>query len=924
MAGVGLMWIAPAASADGDALVSEIHYAGGDDADFVELEGPQGTDISGWVLGSITRGDRPHTADHVVTVPDGTVIPESGALAIDVPITNSTTGGYGSSVFAVDAAGELMDFWTIGFRPDSNGGVDGGSTAGDSALLPEAVRGESARPTDVTAASGSQSIQLVDGEWVSSSPTKGARNGDDGQPGQPGVPDEDTHTIAEIQGEGAESALVGQTVTTSGVVTAAYPVGGFDGYYIQTAGSGGDTDLTERTASDGIFVYSPQTAGSVEVGDHVRVAGEVEEHFGLTEIVVGAEGLEISDEPAAAVKPIEFELPATDEDREPFEGMVVSPVDGYVVSDTYALGGWGTNAFGSIGLGLGGPLLQETDVARPGTPEYDEVVADNAARAVTLDDGQSARTSSDQEVPYLTADTPVRTGVELTFVDDVIFDYRFQWNFQPTRPVNGDASDIVLFDGGDTRDRNEQPAEVGGDVGIATFNVLNYFTTLGVDLDGCTAYTDRDGNPLTVRGGCDARGAWDQENLDRQEAKIVAAINALDADVVALQEIENSARFGKDRDAALAALVDALNEDAPDTWAYAESPDQVPAPEDEDVIRNAFIYKPDAVEPAGDSAILIDDSAFSNAREPLAQQFTVRETGYSFIGIVNHFKSKGGDCSDDIPEGCHNADRVAQAESLVEFAEDVATEAGTDDVFLIGDFNAYGQEDPIHVFREAGYTDLATEFAAGTTYVFDGKVGSLDHVLASSSVLDGELVRGVDVWNINSVESVLMEYSRYNYFASELFEPGTVWRASDHDPILVGIGPEDGGGDPGDETGDDDGSEGGTDGGAESGDDGGADDGSDAGSESGLESGGDAGTDVGAEDGGDNGADDDGNGDGGIGDDGSGHDGGGTDDGTGADGDLPDTGSGISTGLMIAGMIGLAGGAGLYGWSRRSGAPSRA
>ncbi|MGL1622439.1 hypothetical protein ACSTG8_23645, partial [Vibrio parahaemolyticus] len=67
---------------------------------------------------------------------------------------------------------------------------------------------------------------------------------------------------------------------------------------------------------------------------------------------------------------------------------------------------------------------------------------------------------------------------------------------------------------------------------------------------GCTStYKDRAGNPITAdkcpNNG--PRGAANDENLQRQQAKIVAAINGLGADVVSLEEIENSAQFGKDR-----------------------------------------------------------------------------------------------------------------------------------------------------------------------------------------------------------------------------------------------------------------------------------------------------------------------------------------------------------------------------------------
>ena len=94
------------------------------------------------------------------------------------------------------------------------------------------------------------------------------------------------------------------------------------------------------------------------------------------------------------------------------------------------------------------------------------------------------------------------------------------------------------------------------------------------------------------------------------------------ADVVSLEEIENSAKFGQDRDAALATLVDALNERAgADEWAFVPSPAVQPPLGEQDVIRLAFVYKPAAVEPVGGSEILVGSTAFGNARQPLAQEF---------------------------------------------------------------------------------------------------------------------------------------------------------------------------------------------------------------------------------------------------------------------------------------------------------------
>ena len=76
------------------------------------------------------------------------------------------------------------------------------------------------------------------------------------------------------------------------------------------------------------------------------------------------------------------------------------------------------------------------------------------------------------------------------------------------------------------------------------------------------------------------------------------AINTVDADVVSLEEIENSVQFGKDRDDAISKLVDALNADAGSTrWAYVPSPApaDLPALSEQDVIRTGFIYNPSTI-----------------------------------------------------------------------------------------------------------------------------------------------------------------------------------------------------------------------------------------------------------------------------------------------------------------------------------------
>ena len=68
--------------------------------------------------------------------------------------------------------------------------------------------------------------------------------------------------IAEIQGTGDVSPFAGQNVKTSGVVTASYPTGGLNGFYLQTPGT--DTpDASDASSSTAGPAASPPTRPSV-------------------------------------------------------------------------------------------------------------------------------------------------------------------------------------------------------------------------------------------------------------------------------------------------------------------------------------------------------------------------------------------------------------------------------------------------------------------------------------------------------------------------------------------------------------------------------------------------------------------------------------------------------------------------------------
>ena len=287
-------------------------------------------------------------------------------------------------------------------------------------------------------------------------------------------------TIAEIQGAGAASPLAGSSVTTRGKVTATFPTGGFAGFYLQTPGTGGDLTPANHTASDAVFVYAPSAVAGVQIGDYVEVTGDVAEYYGMTQLnVAGSAAVTKLTEAVPEVKATGFTLPADETFRESLEAMLLTPQGPVTVADNYSL-----NQYGEIGLAGGTtPLEQPTAVAPYGSAEYTATVAANAARGIKLDDGASTNflkdaTNKALPLPYMTTADHVRVGAPVTFKTNVVLSYaNSSWKFQPLTqltPANADTVQPAGF--GATR--AETPSAVGGNLKLASFNVLKTFCQL--------------------------------------------------------------------------------------------------------------------------------------------------------------------------------------------------------------------------------------------------------------------------------------------------------------------------------------------------------------------------------------------------------------------------------------------------------------
>ena len=605
--------------------------------------------------------------------------------------------------------------------------------------------------------------------------------------------------IHDIQSIGAASPMAGNSgVTIEGVVvgdfqdTTAEPPNELNGYFVQEEDAAVDAD---PNTSEGIFVFegaNPTSPPVINVGDTVRVTGTVIE-FGdvaggtLTELTT-LTSVQVCAGPSGAVSSATINLPVSSlDDYEKFENMAVNFPQELTVTEVFTLG-----RFGEVLLAADGRLWVPTHEAEPGAPAA-AVEAANILRSITLDDGLTNQNPDPviYPAPGLSALNTLRGGDTTTGLTGVMHfldtteDYRVQptgtvtWNHENPRPADAPA--------------------VPGSLKVVGSNTLNYFITIDPDSNDNDNFTadnvcgpNYDGN---TANGMECRGADSANEFTRQHDKLINMLVELDADIVGLNELENNAAASPandDNDPVLESIVDALNAqlgagtyDFIDTGAIGG-----------DAIKVGMIYKPASVTPIGSFNVLTSayDPDFIDTRNrPVLAQTFEDNNGGVFTVAAAHLKSKGSDCGgapDDQPDsggGNCNGTRTRAAEVMVAWFAEPTVNNGDPDILLVGDLNSYAKEDPIDVFVNAGYVDLAATLTNPYSYVFDGEWGYLDYGMASPTLYPQ--VAGVAEWHINADEPIALDYNTEFKSAGQVtsFYDDAPFRVSDHDPILVGL-----------------------------------------------------------------------------------------------------------------------------------------
>jgi len=595
-------------------------------------------------------------------------------------------------------------------------------------------------------------------------------------PPPPPLGDTDVTAIYDVQGSGAASPLVGQSVTIEGVVIGDFQDNDADttrnlgGFYLQNSPDG------DVATSDGVFVFDGSDPSvDVKTGNVIRVQGTVNEYFGETQ--VSASSVSVSGtgtiQPVSVMLPTESTITNSDgyliADLERYEGMLVYFPQTLTVSQSRQL-----ERFGELLLSEGGRQYAYTNQNSPDVAGYQAHIETLVARRIVLDDGR--RLNNATPVPYLNAGTSVdyslRLGDEITGMTGVLR-YSSGGDSAGTDSYRLMPTIEPLFESVNAR---ESAITVAGSLRISSFNLNNFFSTIDGGQDNC--------GPT---GNLVCRGADSAEELQRQLVKIVNALEIINADIFGLVELENNV------DESLQSLVNSLNASiGSEAFAYVDA-----GTIGNDAIKVGLLFKTSSVRLRGGFAILDSavDPRFDDRRNRpvLIQTFEQISSGELLSVAVNHLKSKGSSCASSGDPGLNDGQgncsktRTSAVTAIVDWLASDPTASGDSDILVIGDPNAHAHATAISTFVEAGYQDLADANIGYQSYSFEfnGQSGALDHALASTSLV--QQVTDVVEWHINADEPRVLNYDLEYGRDPGLFDATTPYRGSDHDPLIIGL-----------------------------------------------------------------------------------------------------------------------------------------
>ncbi len=268
---------------------------------------------------------------------------------------------------------------------------------------------------------------------------------------------------------------------------------------------------------------------------------------------------------------------------------------------------------------------------------------------------------------------------------------------------------------------------------VCGFNLENYYLTFG------------------------SMGARSYSEHQDQRAKVSKALKKINADIYGLVELQQG-------NEAISEIVSDLNKNLPgrNYQFFHESATGTFQKVD-------FVYDANTVEPIGTP---VETNVELSYRKKMVC-FREIATGEKFIYSINHFKSMNTGGADR---------RENEAKAVVSLYNSYRRDPhiAENDVLIMGDMNCYAKTDPIMVFTEKNkMLDLHRAFHADSSYsyMFGGLASYIDHAISNETLY--RQVTGMAGYHINSDEDDYYTYDKSN--------DKTMFRCSDHDPVLVGL-----------------------------------------------------------------------------------------------------------------------------------------
>jgi hypothetical protein len=527
-----------------------------------------------------------------------------------------------------------------------------------------------------------------------------------------------TLTISTIQK--SENSFDNTEVNLIGVVSGVYQnKGELAGFFMQH---------NSLFSTSGIFVH---TKKKVQLGDEIRIIAKVIEYKNETRLdsVKSIEVISTDN----SFKTQTLKLPYTPKQIECLEGCIVTIDSDLIISDSYSFDKYGQILVSSI------PLIQATEIydAQNESTEIVKHIEGQELSSITLDDLSNKRFPVDSNL-YLSKDQIV-IGNKLSSVRGYVCQRNDTYSIRL-------VADLEVY-----MPEQNLSSELNGQLKVMSLNLHNLFNGNGV------------GGKFPT-----PRGAKTYDDYQKQLVKLTSAIDFANPDIIALMEIEND---GEDSLSTIVQFCEYLNTNSKrENYKVAFTTGKAA----KDVIKTGIIYDASLLSTT-ELGMYHSQSIFS--RSPLFQEFVFQDS-LEFVLSVNHFKSKsprnakGENIDQNDGQAAFNAKRLLQAKELLAIIDSLYSSIN---LIVLGDFNAYSEEEPIRKLQSQSLEKLST---LKYSYVYKGMQGNLDHAFVSNSFRDS--IKETKVLDFNASYPNWIDY-RFDNSDSSYF------RSSDHNPLLIGI-----------------------------------------------------------------------------------------------------------------------------------------